>query len=122
MGVNVAEHASFLSVNQGGGLYFTTSDRTEVHHKDRNHTNYRFTNLILLHRHCHDTVHSAHDTGHQVEKLHDRKQCAMVRTERIASRGGRSSRQMTSRRPILPDSERIGNNSMMGKREMTEDV
>jgi hypothetical protein len=29
---------------------------------------------------------------------------------------------MTSRRPVLPDSERIGDKSMTGKREMSEDV
>jgi hypothetical protein len=33
---------------------------------------------MLLHRHCHDTVHRAHDTGHQVEKLHDRKRSRAV--------------------------------------------
>ena len=48
--------------------------------------------------------------------------CAMVRTERMVPRGDRSSRQKTSRRPALPDSERIGNKSMAGKREMSEDV
>jgi hypothetical protein len=50
------------------------------------------------------------------------KVCAMVRTERIVPRGDRSSRQKTSRRPALPDSERIGHKSMAGKREMSEDV
>jgi hypothetical protein len=63
-----------------------------------------------------------HDKSHTTEEPNDAKGCAMVRTEWIASRGGRSSRQMTSRRPILPDSERIGNNSLMGKRERSEDV
>jgi hypothetical protein len=29
---------------------------------------------------------------------------------------------MTSRRPVLPDSERIGDKSMAGKRGMSEDV
>jgi hypothetical protein len=33
---------------------------------------------MLLHRHCHDTVHRAHDMGHQVEKLHDRKRSRAV--------------------------------------------
>lgn len=60
------------------GLYFTISDRIEVHHEDRDRTNDRFTNLKLLHRHCHDTVHSTHDKGHQAEKLHDRKRSRAV--------------------------------------------
>ena len=54
-------------------LSFTAEDRLEVHHKDRDRTHYQGTNLMLLHRHCHDTVHRAHDTGHQVEQLHERK-------------------------------------------------
>jgi RNA-directed DNA polymerase len=60
------------------GLYFTAKDRMEVHHRDRDRTNHWFTNLMLLHRHCHDTVPSTHDKGHQVEKLHDRKRSRAV--------------------------------------------
>ncbi len=48
--------------------------------------------------------------------------CAMSRTDGIANTVGRSSRQMTSRRPTLPESERIGNKSMVGKRGTSEDV
>jgi hypothetical protein len=50
------------------------------------------------------------------------KLCAMVRTECIVPRGDRSARQKTSRRPAFPDAERIGNKSLAGKREMSEDV
>jgi len=50
------------------------------------------------------------------------KVCAMSRTERIATRGGRSSRQMTPRRPPHLDPKGRGNNSMVGKQEMSEDV
>jgi RNA-directed DNA polymerase len=61
------------------GLYFISSDRIVVHpNKDRDRTNDRFTNLRLLHRHCHDTVHSTHDKGHQAEKLHDRKRSRAI--------------------------------------------
>ena len=48
--------------------------------------------------------------------------CAMVRTKRIAPRGGRSSRQMTLRRPPHLDPKGRGDKSMVGKREMSEDV
>ncbi len=50
------------------------------------------------------------------------KVCAMVRAERIAPRGGQSSRQMTLRRPPYLDPKGRGNKSMVGKREMSEDV
>jgi RNA-directed DNA polymerase len=60
------------------GLYFTANDRREVHHRDRDRTNYWFTNLLLLHRHGHDTVHRTQDQGPQVEKRHDRKRSRAV--------------------------------------------
>ena len=50
------------------------------------------------------------------------KVCAVSRTDGIATRGGRSSRQMTPRRPPHLDPKGRGNNSMVGKREMSEDV
>jgi Group II intron, maturase-specific domain len=68
------------------GLYVTASDWIEVHHKDRDRMNYRFANLMLLHRHWHDTMHRTYDTGHQVEKLHDRK-----RSRAVLQRQGRSN-------------------------------
>jgi hypothetical protein len=37
-------------------------------------------------------------------------------------RRGPEFKAMTSRRPVLPESERIGDKSMAGKREMLEDV
>ena len=55
-------------------------------------------------------------------ELLEGKLCAMSRTERIATRGGRSSRQMTPRRPPNLDPKGRGNNSMVGKQEMSEDV
>ena len=76
------QHQQLLK-RQGGKcgwchLYFTAEDRREVHHKDRDHTHYQVPNLMLLHRHCHDAVHRAHDRGHQIEKLHDRKRSRAV--------------------------------------------
>jgi RNA-directed DNA polymerase len=39
------------------GLHFAAEDITEVHHRDGNRTNNRYTNLALLHGHCHDQTH-----------------------------------------------------------------
>ncbi len=36
------------------GLYFMAEDEMEVHHQDGNPKNNRYTNLALLHAHCHD--------------------------------------------------------------------
>jgi len=41
------------------GLRLMTQDITEVHHQDRDRSNNRYSNLMLLHGHCHDLVHSA---------------------------------------------------------------
>jgi len=41
------------------GLRFTAEDVVEVHHKDENRKNNRYSNLTLLHGHCHDQEHSA---------------------------------------------------------------
>jgi hypothetical protein len=38
-------------------LRFAAEDILEVHHQDGNRNNNRFTNLVLLHGHCHDRVH-----------------------------------------------------------------
>jgi RNA-directed DNA polymerase len=51
-----------LMKRQGGlcmvcGLYFTTEDAMEVHHWDGDRRNSRYTNLALLHVHCHDQIH-----------------------------------------------------------------
>ncbi|MBD2482331.1 group II intron reverse transcriptase/maturase [Planktothrix sp. FACHB-1365] len=47
------------------GYYFWEEDVLEVHHKDRNRSNNKYSNLELLHRHCHDKSHasSANDNG-----------------------------------------------------------
>ena len=39
------------------GLHFMTEDVMEVHHQDGNPKNNRYTNLVLLHAHCHDQAH-----------------------------------------------------------------
>lgn len=39
------------------GLRFLTEDVLEVHHRDRDRTNNRYSNLMLLHVHCHDQLH-----------------------------------------------------------------
>jgi len=41
------------------GLSFTAEDVMEVHHKDGDRTNNRYTNVALLHGHCHDQEHGA---------------------------------------------------------------
>jgi RNA-directed DNA polymerase len=51
-----------LLKRQGGlcmvcGLCFTTEDAMEVHHWDGDRHNNRYTNLVLLHAHCHDQLH-----------------------------------------------------------------
>ncbi len=38
-------------------------DQLEVHHRDGNRANNRMPNLALLHLHCHDAAHGAHDKG-----------------------------------------------------------
>lgn len=40
-------------------LRFMAGDIMEVHHHDRDRLNNRYSNLALLHGHCHDVVHSA---------------------------------------------------------------
>jgi len=40
------------------GLRFTAVNIIEVHHRDRDRLNNRYSNLALLHGHCHDQVHS----------------------------------------------------------------
>ena len=50
------------------------------------------------------------------------KLCAVVRTDRIATGGGRRSRQMTPRRTTDLDPKGRGDKSMLVKREVSEDV
>jgi RNA-directed DNA polymerase len=39
-------------------LHLTTEDVMEIHHRDGDQRNNRYTNLVLLHAHCHDQAHS----------------------------------------------------------------
>jgi len=39
------------------GLRFTTEDHLEIHHQNGQHNDNTYTNLALLHGHCHDEVH-----------------------------------------------------------------
>ncbi|MCT7970507.1 group II intron reverse transcriptase/maturase [Laspinema olomoucense] len=61
---NVA--AKLLRKQQGRcsecGLSFTSEDLLEVHHLDKDRSNNKTNNLILVHRHCHDVIHSARGT------------------------------------------------------------
>ena len=55
---------SFLLRQQEGkcsycGLTFLSHELIEIHHRDGNHENHHRHNLALLHRHCHDQVHTA---------------------------------------------------------------
>ncbi|MBN2004037.1 MAG: HNH endonuclease [Anaerolineae bacterium] len=47
------------------GLYFEAENVIEIHHQDDNRRNNRYSNLVLLHVHCHDQTHSesANDNG-----------------------------------------------------------
>ena len=113
------------------GLYFTDGDKMEVDHilpkKDGGRD--ARDNVQLLHRHCHDTktaretgCQGTYDTRHVAEEPDERKRCAVSRTERIAPRGGRSSRPMTPRRTTHLDPKGRGNNSMSVKQGVSEDV
>jgi RNA-directed DNA polymerase len=57
------------------GLRFTTMDGIEVHHRDRDRNNNRYSNLALLHIHCHDQLHgpSANSNGLRTEEPDDAK-------------------------------------------------
>jgi RNA-directed DNA polymerase len=57
------------------GLRLTTEDVIEVHHQDGNRNNNRYTNLALLHAHCHDRRHGAgiHDKDLRTEELDEAK-------------------------------------------------
>ena len=63
-----------LLVKQSGtcqhcGQYLQSDDRMEVHHLDRNPSNYKPVNLVLVHRHCHDAIHRGlHDQHQPVEE------------------------------------------------------
>jgi len=50
---------------QSCGLYFQSEDLMEVHHVDGNRVNHHYSNLALLHRHCHDQLHRSLRDKHQ---------------------------------------------------------
>ena len=103
--------AYLLKLQQGRcascGLYFKGGELLETDHiiPRRLGGDDRLMNLQLLHRHCHDrktaqdgsnqarTGQGIPDKDHLIEEPCARKRCAMSRIERIATRGGRSSRQ-----------------------------
>lgn len=74
-----------LLKQQGGkcdqcGLYFRPWDLLEVHHRDGQPTNNQWSNLAVLHRHCHDAVHgrgglkpkaSIHDKDYSFEEPYE---------------------------------------------------
>jgi 5-methylcytosine-specific restriction endonuclease McrA len=39
------------------GLKFLTDERIHLHHMDRNHANWKRTNLVAIHESCHDYTH-----------------------------------------------------------------
>lgn len=39
-------------------LYFGSESLIETHHVDANHSNNRRSNLVVVHRHCHDNLHA----------------------------------------------------------------
>jgi RNA-directed DNA polymerase len=61
------------------GLNFHPDDLIEIHHKNGNHRDNRFENLVAVHLHCHDQIHgdkrnlstqrSTHDKGQFGEEL-----------------------------------------------------
>ncbi len=90
--------AALLKRQQGNclecGLYFTSDDLLEVHHVDGNHSNHKWKNLALVHRHCHDQVHGkqgelsntlgSHDKSQFVEEPCDGKPSSTVlKTSRL---------------------------------------
>lgn len=71
--------AKLLKVQKGKcshcGLSFNTESVMEIHHVDGNHKNNNPENVRLLHRHCHDNIHSAtkgmHDKHRVVEEPYE---------------------------------------------------
>ena len=65
--------------------------------------------LDCFHRHCHDTVHSAQDKGHQAEKLHDRK-----RSRAVLQRQGRGNLPPDRNRLLLEPQHDLYNTTVGG--------
>ncbi len=53
------------------GLLFKVEDILEVDHIDHNHAHNELSNLILLHRHCHDERHAKFPDPNKVQQLAD---------------------------------------------------
>lgn len=73
-----SQRASVLLKKQKGkcgkcGLYFKAEDRLETHHVNENPKDNRLKNLLLLHGHCHDYVHSREvgTVKHQIDEEPD---------------------------------------------------
>lgn len=66
------------------GMRFTSEDLLEVHHLDRNRANNKTSNLILVHRHCHDVIHSSRGavTSQVIEEPNEVKISRSVLKER----------------------------------------
>jgi RNA-directed DNA polymerase len=52
-------------------LLFKSEDILEVDHIDGNHAHNELSNLVLLHRHCHDERHARLPDPKKVQKLTD---------------------------------------------------
>lgn len=52
-------------------MLFKMEDILEVDHLDRNHNNNDLSNMMLLHRHCHDERHAKFPDPTKVQKLAD---------------------------------------------------
>lgn len=55
-------HTSFALKRQNHscdycGLKLTSDERVHLHHKDRNHSNWKSNNLVAIHESCHDYLH-----------------------------------------------------------------
>ena len=55
------------------GLFFTPEDLIELHHRDGNRSDNRYSNLAVVHRHCHDQIHGGlHELSQQLG-THDKR-------------------------------------------------
>ena len=54
------------------GLVFMPEALVEIHHLDGNHTDNRYINLTVVHRHCHDQIHGGQNKLSQRLGTHDK--------------------------------------------------
>jgi retron-type reverse transcriptase len=52
-------------------LFFKVGNILEVDHLNHNHAHNELSNLVLLHRHCHDECHATFSEPIKVQKLAD---------------------------------------------------